>query len=97
MAARRKRKASGSSRTARRGTKPGKKTATKAKWGGRRAGAGRPVGTGTGPSPNSRRNRIAVMLSDKELRVLKSLARVKKLPVATGVYEMIKSKLRHKG
>lgn len=78
------------------GGKSGKKAARKSSWGGRRAGAGRPVGSGTGPSPDSRRNRIAVMLSDKELLTLKSLAKQKKLPLATAVYEFIKPKLRRR-
>jgi hypothetical protein len=36
------------------------------------------------------------MLSDKEFQALKSLAKAKKLPVATAVYEMVKPKLRRK-
>ena len=103
MAARSTRK-TGAKRTAKRGTKAaagssrrkGKTVAKKGTWGGRRAGAGRPVGSGTGPSPDSRRNRIAVMLSDTELKVLKGLAKAKKLPVATAVYEIVKPKLRRK-
>lgn len=104
MATRRTRKSSGAKGTAKRGakasTRPGRKTgknaASKSSWGGRRAGAGRPVGSGTGPSPDSRRNRIAVMLSDKELQALKSLAKAKNLPLATAVYDMVKPKLRRR-
>lgn len=55
------------------------------------------MGSGTGPSPDSRRNRIAVMLSDKELQTLKTLAKQKKLPLATAIYEFIKPKLRRRG
>ena len=46
----------------------------KAKWGGRREGAGRPFGSGKGPSPLSRRNRVAIMLTDVELAALKEMS-----------------------
>lgn len=62
-------------------------------WGGRRAGAGRPIGTGPGKDPNSRRNRVAIMISDKELRVLKRLARENKIPTATMVYQLVERRL----
>ena len=58
------------------------------------AGAGRPLGSGSGPSPNSRRNRVAVMLSDRELRALKKLARAGKQPVATAAYAIIEKRLK---
>jgi hypothetical protein len=105
MAARGTRKASGASRkkaggkakgNKKPGAKSGKKAVAKPNWGGRRAGAGRPVGTGKGASPDARHNRIAIMLSDDELRTLKSVARDGKLPVATAAYQMIKPKLRRK-
>ena len=54
-----------------------KTTKKKGTWGGRRPGAGRPKGSGKGPSPNSRRNRVAVMLTDTELKTLRSAARKK--------------------
>lgn len=100
MAAKRKRTSRTTKKTAKRRTatrKRARKAAPKSGWGGRRVGAGRPVGSGTGPSPDSRRNRIAVMLSDKELQILKGLAKQKKLPLATAVYEFIKPKLRSRG
>jgi len=68
-----------------------KKKAVKKKgtWGGRRPGAGRPKGSGKGPSPNSRRNRVAVMLTDTELRNLKAQARKQRIPVSTAAYKLI--------
>jgi hypothetical protein len=65
-------------------------------WGGARPGAGRPKGSGQGPSPNSRRNRVAVMLRDKELKALKTLARKKGVPVSTIAYELISKGLPKK-
>ncbi len=75
-----------------------KKTARKKKgtWGGRRPGAGRPKGSGKGPSPNSRRNRVAVMLTDTELRVLKGTARKQSIPVSTAAYRFIANALKRK-
>lgn len=63
-------------------------------WGGRRPGAGRPKGSGTGPSPNSRRNRIAVMLRDSELTQLRKLANRAHEPVATTAYKMLAKGLK---
>ncbi len=62
--------------------------------GGRRAGAGRPLGSGSGPSPDSRRNRVAVMITDTELRALERIARAGRQPVATAAYEIIERALR---
>ncbi len=72
-----------------------KKKAAKKKgtWGGRRPGAGRPKGSGSGPSPNSRRNRVAVMLTDTELKTLRAAARKKGLPVSTIAYQYIAKSL----
>lgn len=61
----------------------------KGTWGGRRPGAGRPKGSGNGPSPNSRRNRVAVMFTDTELKTLKGLAKKKGVPIATAAYGLI--------
>jgi DNA invertase Pin-like site-specific DNA recombinase len=81
--------------------KSGKRKAAKKKkgtWGGRRPGAGRPKGSGKGPSPNSRRNRVAVMLTDTELRTLTSTARKQGIPVSTAAYRYIAKSLgRSKG
>lgn len=63
--------------------------AKQTKWGGARKGAGRPHGSGTGPRPGSRRNRIAVMLSDVELGKLQKLAKRGKLPVSTAAYGLV--------
>ncbi len=87
----RKKKAS---KQARRGS--AKKTKTKGTWGGARPGAGRPRGSGTGPSPNSRRNRVAVMFSDAELRALKKIARSQRQPLSTAAYAIIEKRLRRK-
>ncbi len=69
---------------------------TKGSWGGARPGAGRPLGSGTGPSPDSRRNRVAVMFSDTELRTLKQIARAQKQPLSTAAYGIIEKRLRRK-
>jgi hypothetical protein len=72
--------------------------ATKAKkkngWGGPRKGAGRPRGSGSGPSPDARKNRVAVMLSDSELEKLAKLAQRKRKPLATLAYEFLAGGLR---
>ena len=65
----------------------------KGSWGGRRPGAGRPKGSGKGPSPDSRRNRVAVMLTDNELKSLQALAKKKGLPVSTVAYQSISKSL----
>jgi hypothetical protein len=94
MAARKKRAASKKSKSAKK--KSARKSTGKKKgtWGGARPGAGRPLGSGQGPSPDSRRNRVAVMFSDTELRKLKTLARISKQPVTTAAYAIIEKKLR---
>lgn len=63
-------------------------------WGGRRPGAGRPKGTGTGPSPDARINRVVAMLSNDELKALKRIARQKKLPLGTAAYQIIARALK---
>ena len=69
--------------------------ATKNKsWGGARVGAGRPKGSGSGPSPDARKNRVAVMLSDTELAKLSRLAERKRQPLATLAYEYLAAGLR---
>lgn len=65
--------------------------------GGKRSGAGRPVGTGTGRGKNARHNRIAVMLSDKELRALKRLAKKSNMRLATIAYVFVASALDRSG
>lgn len=91
MAARKKRKTTSASRSAR---KPKKKATKKASWGGRRPGAGRPKGSGSGPSPNSRKNRVAVMFTDTEVSKLQTLATKKNIPVATIAYNLIARSLK---
>ncbi len=70
--------------------------ATKKKfgWGGARPGAGRPKGSGNGPSPNARKNRVAIMLTDGELEKLNRIATRRKTPVATLAYELIAKGLK---
>jgi len=63
-------------------------------WGGARKGAGRPLGSGMGPRPGSRCNRIAVMLSDVELAKLLKLARKRGLPNSTAAYELVAKGLK---
>jgi len=71
-----------------------KKAARKAGWGGRRRGAGRPPGTGTGPSKHARINRVVAMLSNEELKELQSHAKRQKLPLGTAAYRIIAEALR---
>ena len=66
----------------------------KASWGGARPGAGRPRGSGSGPSPDARKNRVAVMLSDSELKRMQRVARRLTKPVATLAYELIAKELK---
>lgn len=63
-------------------------------WGGARPGAGRPKGSGSGPSPDARKNRVAVMLSDTELAKLVRIAARRKKPVATLAYELMAKGLK---
>ncbi|HXV37355.1 MAG TPA: hypothetical protein VEC18_09405 [Myxococcota bacterium] len=63
-------------------------------WGGRRKGAGRPPGTGTGPSKNARINRVVAMLSNDELKALQAHAKREKLPIGTAAYQIIARALR---
>ena len=63
-------------------------------WGGARPGAGRPKGSGQGPSPNARKNRVAIMLSDAELAKLTKVSARKDKPVATLAYELMAKGLR---
>ena len=72
-----------------------KKTSRKkSRWGGRRRGAGRPPGTGTGPSKHARINRVVAMLSNDELKTLQVHARREKLPLGTAAYRIIARTLR---
>jgi len=66
----------------------------KAGWGGRRRGAGRPLGTGTGPSKHARINRVVAMLSNDELKILQAHAKREKLPLGTAAYRIIAQALR---
>jgi hypothetical protein len=61
----------------------------KGTWGGRRKGAGRPVGTGTGPSKNARINRVVAMLSNSEHSKLAIRANRADLPLGTYAYRII--------
>ena len=63
--------------------------AKKSSWGGRRPGAGRPRGSGRGPSAEARINRVVVMLSTAELKILERVARKQKLPVGTAAYQIV--------
>jgi hypothetical protein len=68
----------------------------KGKVGGPRKGAGRPPGTGQGPSPDSRRNRLTITLRDTELAVLQRMAEKRDLPVGTVAYEIVARALRRR-
>lgn len=67
--------------------------AAKKRHGGRRAGAGRPPGTG-GPPELVRRNRVTITLTDAELEVLRAMARDRGLPVGTTLYQLVRRRLR---
>jgi len=71
-----------------------KKAARKSGWGGRRRGAGRPPGTGTGPSKHARINRVVAMLSNEELKELQTHAKRQRLPLGTAAYRIIAEALR---
>ena len=62
--------------------------------GGARPGAGRPKGSGSGPSPNARKNRGAIMLTDTELGKLTKVSKRKKAPIATLAYALLAKGLR---
>ena len=95
MATRKKARRSKARRKAPKATSK-KKAKKRGTWGGARPGAGRPKGSGQGPSPNSRRNRVAVMFSDTELSALKKIARAEKQPLSTAAYAIIAKRLRRK-
>jgi hypothetical protein len=71
-----------------------KRTTRKSGWGGSRPGAGRPPGTGTGPSKDARINRVVAMLSNDELKTLQKHAKRQKLPLGTAAYQIIAKALR---
>ena len=66
-----------------------KKAAGGGTWGGKRPGAGRPKGSGQGPSPDSRRNRVAIMFTDDELATLKRDSKKQKIPLSTLAYKLV--------
>jgi len=66
----------------------GKKATKKKAWGGKRKGAGRPKGSGTGRSPEARYNRVAVMFNNAEIQKLRELAGKKGVPVSTLAYDL---------
>ncbi len=74
-----------------------KSTRKQSNWGGRRRGAGRPQGTGTGPSKNARINRVVAMLSNDELSILQAHAKRERLPLGTAAYQIIARALRRLG
>jgi hypothetical protein len=94
----RKKKATKKKATKKKATKKAtKKAAKKApSWGGRRRGAGRPIGSGKGPSPDARYNRVAVMFNNTEIKALKALAAKNDLPIATVAYNLIARNLKRK-
>lgn len=70
-----------------------KKAPAKAKkpieHGGKRKGAGRPVGTGTGTGEHARINRVVAMLSNAEMTVLETQAKKINLPLGTTAYQIL--------
>jgi len=65
-----------------------KKATKKKAWGGKRKGAGRPKGSGTGRSPEARYNRVAVMFNNAEIQKLRDMAGKKGVPVSTLAYDL---------
>ena len=68
--------------------------AAKKSWGGRRPGAGRPRGSGNGPSAKARINRVVVMLDEDDYKVLERHARRTKLPLGTAAFELMHKALK---
>ena len=65
----------------------------KGTWGGKRKGAGRPPGTGSGPSYESRNFRVMLMLTRAELEQLRALAAQRAIAVGTMAYEIVRAAL----
>jgi hypothetical protein len=61
-----------------------KKTLHKANWGGARSGAGRPKG-----AKSIRKNRVVALLTDTELRRLRSVAKKNGVPFGTMAHRLI--------
>jgi len=91
MAARRTKKKASSSTS---GHKAKQRAKKKSSWGGRRPGAGRPKGSGSGSSPDLRKNRVAIMFTDTEVSKLQVVAKKQKIPVATAAYNLIARSLK---
>ena len=68
----------------------------KGKVGGPRKGSGRPPGRGPGPSPDARRHRVTVLLSDAELAILRDLAEERDLPLGTAAYDLLAGCLKRR-
>lgn len=62
--------------------------------GGRRAGAGRPLGSGTGPGVDARVNRVAIMLSDDEAKQLRMVSKNRGFPPATVLHQLVTGPLK---
>ena len=63
-------------------------------WGGRRHGAGRPLGSGTGPSRHARINRVVVMLSNDEFKTMQKHSKAQSLPLGTAAYRIVARSLK---
>jgi len=66
----------------------------KVSWGGPRLGSGRPPGSGPGPSPDSRRHRVVVMLSSTDFKRLKAMAKRAEKPLGTLAFELFSREFR---
>jgi len=71
-----------------------KMAANKNGWGGRRAGAGRPKGTGRSLTTKARVNRVVVMLDEDDYRMLERQARKTKLPLGTAAFQLMHKALK---
>jgi len=71
-----------------------KKKAAKKKtsWGGKRTGAGRPLGSIKPQNPNARRHHIGLMVNAAELKALKAEAKRAGIPVATLAHRIVVSR-----
>jgi hypothetical protein len=94
MTARKKKTAKKKTSKTSKASKTSKRKTKKSGWGGSRPGAGRPAGTGTGPSKDARINRVVAMLSNDELKTLQKFAKRQKLPLGTAAYQIIAKALR---
>ena len=72
------------------------KKKAKGSWGGRRPGAGRPSGKGSGPSPDARIHRIPEMVREADLEAHYRMAEEDDEPLATVAYDILEEGLKRR-